>query len=133
MTGYHARISDRSSDVCSSDVLRLAHPIIPYITEELWQKVAVVAGKRTVDHETSLCVQPYPVANHSAIDEQAEGQVAELKAQVEAVRALRGEMSLSPAQRVPLIAQGDKNVLDRKSGVSGKRGSDGVDRGGGRI
>src|SRR3546814_212085 len=92
-------------------VLRLAHPIIPYITEELWQKVAVVAGKRTVDHETSLCVQPYPVANHSAIDEQAEGQVAELKAQVEAVRALRGEMSLSPAQRVPLIAQGDKNVL----------------------
>src|SRR3546814_10461595 len=83
------RISDWNSDVCSS------YP----------------AGKRTVDHETSLCVQPYPVANHSAIDEQAEGQVAELKAQVEAVRALRGEMSLSPAQRVPLIAQGDKNVL----------------------
>ncbi|HWK69945.1 MAG TPA: valine--tRNA ligase [Burkholderiaceae bacterium] len=92
-------------------VLRLAHPIIPYITEELWQKVAVVAGKRAAGQETSLCVQPYPIANEQAIDEQAEAQVAELKAQVEAVRALRGEMNLSPAQRVPLVAQGDSQVL----------------------
>ncbi|MGB3290376.1 MAG: valine--tRNA ligase [Burkholderiaceae bacterium] len=92
-------------------VLRLAHPIIPYITEELWQKVAVVAGKRAAGQETSLCIQPYPVANEKAIDEQAEAQVAELKAQIEAVRALRGEMSLSPAQKVPLVAQGDAQVL----------------------
>ncbi|MFW7343656.1 valine--tRNA ligase [Pollutimonas sp. H1-120] len=92
-------------------VLRLAHPVIPYITEELWQKVAVVAGKRAAGQETSLCVQPYPVANTQAIDEQAEAQVAELKAQIEAVRALRGEMNLSPAQRVPLVAQGNSGVL----------------------
>jgi valyl-tRNA synthetase len=92
-------------------VLRLAHPIIPYITEELWQKVAVVAGKRSAGQETSLCIQPYPVADENAIDEQAEAQVAELKAQIEAVRALRGEMNLSPAQRVPLVAQGNSGVL----------------------
>ncbi len=92
-------------------VLRLAHPVIPYITEELWQKVAVVAGKRAAGQETSLCVQPYPVANTQAIDEQAEAQVAELKAQIEAVRALRGEMNLPPAQRVPLVAQGNSGVL----------------------
>ncbi len=96
-------------------VLRLAHPIIPYITEELWQKVAVVAGKRNAQEETSLCVQPYPFANNALLDDQAEAQVAVLKAQVEAVRALRGEMNLSPAQRVPLIAQGDRDVLQANS------------------
>src|SRR5690606_26430182 len=79
------------------------------------QKVAVVAGKRQADDDTSLCVQPYPVANPSLLNEQAEAQVAELKAQVEAVRALRGEMSLSPAQRVPLIAQGQREVLQANS------------------
>ncbi|NYT61330.1 valine--tRNA ligase [Alcaligenaceae bacterium] len=96
-------------------VLRLAHPIIPYITEELWQKVALVAGKREADAQTSLCVQPYPLTNAAFLDAPAEAQVDELKAQVEAVRALRGEMNLSPAQRVPLIAQGDRAVLQANS------------------
>ncbi|HLU18467.1 MAG TPA: valine--tRNA ligase [Pusillimonas sp.] len=96
-------------------VLRLAHPIMPFITEELWQKVSVVAGQRQVDTETSICVQPYPVADLTKIDEKAEAQVAELKAQVEAVRALRGEMNLSPAQRVPLIALGDATTLATNS------------------
>src|SRR5690554_3546621 len=57
-------------------VLRLAHPIMPFITEELWQKVSVVAGQRQVDTETSICVQPYPVADLTKIDEKAEAQVA---------------------------------------------------------
>ncbi len=96
-------------------VLRLAHPIIPFITEELWQKVSVVAGKRRADEPGSVSVQPYPRANLEAVDTQAEAAVAELKAQVEAVRALRGEMNLSPAQRVPLIAQGDATVLKRNA------------------
>ncbi len=96
-------------------VLRLAHPIIPFITEELWQKVSVVAGKREAGQDTSISVQPYPRSNPEAIDPQAEAQVDELKAQVEAVRALRGEMNLSPGQRVPLIARGDTHVLARNS------------------
>ncbi len=94
-------------------VLRIAHPIIPFITEELWQKVSVVAGKRRPDQETSISVQPYPRSNAAAIDAEAEAQVAQLKAQVEAVRALRGEMNLSPAERVPLIARGDADALTR--------------------
>src|SRR5690606_9318725 len=94
-------------------VLRLAHPIIPYITEELWQKVSVVAGKRGPDEAASICVQPYPRSNAESIDAGAEAHIAELKAQVEAVRALRGEMNLSPAQRVPLIAGGDNAVLNQ--------------------
>ncbi|MFJ1302374.1 valine--tRNA ligase [Pseudomonadota bacterium AL_CKDN230030165-1A_HGKHYDSX7] len=96
-------------------VLRLAHPIIPFITEELWQKVSVVAGKREAGQAGSVSVQPYPRANPAAIDKDAEAEVAELKAQIEAVRALRGEMNLSPAQRVPLIAQGDAAVLKRNA------------------
>ncbi|AHV92118.1 valine--tRNA ligase [Bordetella holmesii] len=96
-------------------VLRLAHPIIPFITEELWQKVSVVAGKRIAGHADSVSVQPYPRANPAAIDLEAEAEVAELKAQIEAVRALRGEMGLSPAQRVPLIAQGDAALLRRNA------------------
>ncbi|MEO6986370.1 MAG: valine--tRNA ligase [Paralcaligenes sp.] len=94
-------------------VLRLAHPIIPFITEELWQKVALTAGKLQPGQETSISIQPYPVAQADRIDEQAEAQVAELKALVEAVRALRGEMNLSPAQRVPLIALGEPSMLTR--------------------
>jgi valyl-tRNA synthetase len=96
-------------------VLRLAHPIIPYITEELWQKVSVAAGKRSMDEQTSVSVQPYPCANLDLIDERAEAQVTELKAHTEAVRALRSEMNLSPGQRVPLIAHGAPDVLRMNS------------------
>jgi valyl-tRNA synthetase len=60
-------------------------------------------------------VQPYPQANPAAVDAAAEADVAELKAQVEAVRALRGEMNLSPAQKVPLCAQGDAPTLTRNA------------------
>src|SRR5690606_5212991 len=50
-------------------VLRLAHPIMPFITEELWQKVSVVAGKRKPNEETSISVQPYPRSNAQSVDE----------------------------------------------------------------
>ncbi|TEA77333.1 valine--tRNA ligase [Allopusillimonas ginsengisoli] len=96
-------------------VLRLAHPIIPFITEELWQKVSLVAGARHESDITSICVQPYPKSNSDYLDEDAEARIAELKAQVDAVRALRGEMGLSPAQRVPLVAQGDAITLSSNS------------------
>ncbi|MAO50883.1 MAG: valine--tRNA ligase [Pusillimonas sp.] len=94
-------------------LLRLAHPIIPFITEELWQKVSVVANKRDASQQTSVSVQPYPVSEPGKINKTAEDQVAELKAQVEAVRALRGEMNISPAQRVPLVARGEPAALAR--------------------
>ncbi|WP_374513107.1 class I tRNA ligase family protein, partial [Niveibacterium sp.] len=84
-------------------ILRLAHPVIPFITEELWQTVAPLAGKREAD---SLCLVAYPRANLERIDAKAEARVEQLKALVSAVRSLRGEMSLSPAQKVPLIVAG---------------------------
>ncbi|VVE60074.1 valine--tRNA ligase [Pandoraea captiosa] len=95
-------------------VLRLAHPIIPFITEALWQKVAPLAGRYPTDKapgEASIMVQPYPVADTSKIDEGDEAWMQQLKAAVDACRNLRGEMNLSPAQRVPLLVAGDVPFL----------------------
>jgi valyl-tRNA synthetase len=94
-------------------VLRLAHPIIPFITEELWQTVSVVAGRREEGQQASLMTQAYPVCVPSRIDEKAESFVAQLKATVDAIRALRGEMGLSPAEKAPLIASCEGNAEQR--------------------
>lgn len=87
-------------------VLRLAHPIIPFITEELWQKVSVVAGVRAEDEETSVMIQAYPVYEADRVDEKACEQMKAVKAIIDSVRNLRSEMKLSPSQKVPLLMAG---------------------------
>ena len=93
-------------------ILRLAHPIIPFVTEEIWQTVAPMTDLKDKSRGTeSIMLQAYPKADLEKIDEAAEAWVATLKTAVEACRSLRGEMSISPAAKVPLIAAGDATQL----------------------
>jgi valyl-tRNA synthetase len=72
--------------------------------------VAPIAGKASGDGSESIMTQAYPVANPIAIDPKAHAWVATLKALVTACRSLRGEMNLSPAQKVPLIGTGPQKL-----------------------
>lgn len=88
-------------------ILRLTHPIMPFITEEIWQTIGPMSGKTG----PSIMLETYPKSQTGKIDEAAEAWVALLKQAVDACRSLRGEMSISPAARVPLIAAGDADKL----------------------
>ena len=94
-------------------ILRLAHPLIPFITEELWQKVAPVAGKAG----PFIGQAAYPVSQPGKIDPMAEAHVAKLKTLVDACRNLRGEMKVSPAARLPLLVVGDGDFISAVSPV----------------
>jgi len=88
-------------------ILRLAHPVIPFITEELWQKVAPVAGLAGA----SVSIARYPEAQLNKVDPQAIANVNQLKALIDACRNLRGEMSVSPATKMPLFALGNADFM----------------------
>src|SRR5262249_53090442 len=84
-------------------ILRLAHPFIPFITEELWQSIAPLSGDKGI----SVSVQRYPEPDSWRLSASESAQVGVLKALVETCRSLRGEMNLSPATRVAALVDGD--------------------------
>ncbi len=84
--------------------LRLMHPIMPFITEELWQTVAELANKKRTD---SIMLAAYPQAEPAKIRPEADAWMNELQGLIDTTRNLRGEMNLSPAQKAPLFIAAD--------------------------
>ena len=87
-------------------LLRLAHPLMPFITEEIWQKVAPLAGVGG----DSLMLQAYPQVDAKLIDDEIDAEIQWVKAVITAVRNIRGEMNISPAKGIPLLLQKGDDV-----------------------
>ena len=82
-------------------ILRLNHPIIPFITEECWQYVAPLAGKTGA----TIMLQPYPESDSSKIDDQAEAELEWVKTFISGVRRIRSEMDIPPGKPLSLLLQ----------------------------
>ena len=91
-------------------ILRLMHPIMPFITEELWQTVAPLAGMKNVE---SIMLAQYPLTDVNKINADADAWMNELQNLVDATRNLRGEMNLSPAQKAPLFISASSEQHDK--------------------
>jgi valyl-tRNA synthetase len=80
-------------------LLRLAHPLMPFITEEIWQRVAPLAGIRG----ETIMQQPYPMPDHQKIDQAASAEIDWLQGFVLGVRRIRAEMSIAPGKPLPIL------------------------------
>ena len=90
-------------------ILRLLHPIMPFITEELWQTVAPLANAK---HSDSIMLAAYPVADQDKIVPAAFDKMASLKDLADEVRKLRGEMGIAPNVKAPLFVEGGSELAD---------------------
>ncbi len=90
-------------------ILRLAHPFMPFITEEIWQRIAPIAGKAG----DTIMLQPWPVANPERIDANAEADIEWVKGVVTALRNVRGEMNIPPSKLLPVFLH-NGNAEDRR-------------------
>ena len=89
-------------------ILRLAHPMLPFITEEIWQTIAPFAGIELKAEGDTIMLQPFPVADQSKIDQDALADIEWLKTVIVGVRNIRGEMNISPAKALPIyMTKGD--------------------------
>ena len=96
-------------------ILRLAHPIMPFITEEIWQRVAPLAG---IDAE-SIMLQPYPVADEARVDNNSIAEINWVMSFILGVRRIRGEMNIAPGKPLPVLLQNgsvtDQDYLSNSS------------------
>ncbi|MDB9969433.1 valine--tRNA ligase [Porticoccaceae bacterium] len=83
--------------------LRLAHPMLPFITEEIWQNIAPLAGIELNPAGDTIMLQPYPEADSSQVDQDALADIEWLKAVIIGARNIRGEMNISPAKALPIF------------------------------
>lgn len=94
-------------------ILRLAHPMMPYITEEIWQRVSPLAGVYRGD-DASIMLQAWPEADESKIDDQASLDIEWLKGVIIAVRNIRAEMNIAPGKPLDvLLTKGKPEDVER--------------------
>ncbi|QEQ97708.1 valine--tRNA ligase [Neptunomonas concharum] len=91
-------------------IMRLAHPIMPYITEEIWQQVKTLAGQSG----DTIMQSAYPMANPAKVDLQAEADIEWLKGVIIGVRNIRGEMNISPAKDLPILIKNGSTEDQRR-------------------
>ena len=90
--------------------LRLAHPMLPFITEEIWQTIAPFAGIELKAEGDTIMLQPFPMADQNKIDQDSLADIEWLKTVIVGVRNIRGEMNISPAKALPIyMTKGDAN------------------------
>jgi valyl-tRNA synthetase len=94
--------------------LRLLHPFMPFITEEIWQRAAPLAGRSG----STIMLQPYPVADERRIDVNAEADIAWLKVVIEGIRNIRGEMNIAPGREIPLLLSNGTDVDRQRSAAN---------------
>jgi valyl-tRNA synthetase len=90
-------------------LLRMLHPIMPFITEEIWQRVAKLAGKTGA----TIMREPYPLPQKDKMDSTAAAEMRWVMAVITGVRNIRGEMDISPGKPLPLLVQ-DGSAMDKK-------------------
>ena len=81
---------------------RALHPIMPFITEEIWQRAAPLAGRAG----PTVMLAPYPLPEAFPADEASEREVAWIQSLILAVRQIRGEMNINPSRRIPVLLRG---------------------------
>ena len=90
-------------------ILRLLHPIMPFITEEIWQKVKPLVGSDGV----TIMNQPYPAKDELAIDQDAIDEMQWAMEAIDGIRNIRGELNIKPSQRINILVQG-ASVAEQK-------------------
>ena len=93
-------------------ILRLAHPFMPFITEEIWQKVAPLAGKTPAAEgaDATIMRQPFPVSDHERLDPRAESDIEWIKAVITVIRNIRGEMRIPPGKALDVYLHNGKDI-----------------------
>ena len=93
-------------------ILRLAHPFMPFITEEIWQKVAPLAGKTPAAEgaDATIMRQPFPVSDGARLDPQAESDIEWIKAVITVIRNIRGEMRIPPGKALDVYLHNGKDI-----------------------
>ncbi len=83
--------------------LRLCHPLMPFITEEIWQRISPLLDMRAQDEDKSLMMQAYPQVDKTLIDAEAEADIDWVKGIIIGIRNIRGEMDISPGKAIPVL------------------------------